>query len=289
MAIVNSLCQLAQLSGHTRSGRPGAIDVQIVGKSSRLSDDFVASPSDPVQVAVVDDHALVGKLVVGMLQRAGFTAAIAFRPSLEETWAAVESLSPELIILDFDLGPGQSSLELLDRAAGYEIPVAGLTASDDRIEHARFLEAGGAAVISKSCGPADLVAVVELAIAGKALMAPSDRHALLTRLRKRRAWEQRQVALFAQLTPREADTLVLIAQGSGAADIADQWQIALPTVRTHIRSILTKLGVTSQLAAAALARDTGWYATITESTSSILTMPSAKGNGTIAGRSGSLG
>lgn len=263
--------------------------MQLVGKESTTRREIAAPPVVPVQVAVVDDHVLIGKLVVGMLERAGHSAALAFRPTLEETWSCVSAMTPELLIIDFDLGPGYSVTELLGRAVEAGIPAAGLTASDDVIEHARFLEAGGEVVLSKGCGPTDLVAVVELALAGKSLMAEADRHAILTRLRRRREAERRQLALFDQLTAREEETLVLIAQGCGAAEIADDWNIALPTVRSHIRSVLTKLGVSSQLSAAALARDSGWYARITESGSSILTMPTPTGTGTIARRSGSLG
>lgn len=262
-------------------------EMRAVGRSS--DNPFVTEPPRPAQVAVVDDHVLVGRLVVSLVERAGYSCEFAFRETEDATWSAVMAVDPQLLLLDFDLGPGQSSTDVLTKAVGAGIVVAGFTGSDDRLEHAHYLEAGAAAVVPKGAGPADLVAVVELALAGEELMAPSDRHAALARLRKWREERRRRLAVFESLTDREAQTLVLIAEGLGAADIVEQWQVALPTVRTHIRAVLTKLGVTSQLQAAALARDSGWYARIAQPGSSILTMPIQEEAGTIARRSGSTG
>jgi DNA-binding NarL/FixJ family response regulator len=246
-------------------------------------------PVRRAQVAVIDDHLLVGRLVVRLLERAGYTAALAFEATLDKTWATVVQVAPELLLLDFDLGPQQSSMELLERAVEGGIPVAGFTGSDDQLEHAAYLEAGALAVVPKESGPADLVAMVELALAGHQLMSPADRHAALSRLRTHRAAQDRALAVFTTLTGRESETLQLIAEGYGAAEIAAEWDVALPTVRSHIRAVLTKLGVNSQLQAAAAARDSGWYERISTRASSILTMSKGMETGTIARRSGSTG
>jgi DNA-binding CsgD family transcriptional regulator len=121
-------------------------------------------------------------------------------------------------------------------------------------------------------------------------MSADERHSALSRLRKHRAQRRQTTALFESLTRREQEALCLIAEGHGAAEIAGLWEVALPTVRSHIRAVLAKLGVTSQLRAAAMARDSGWYENVLrDSESSILTMPNVKETGTIARRSGSLG
>ena len=261
----------------TGSGHPG-------------STAFESSAGKAVQVAVVDDHVLVGRLVVGLLERAGYSAAHVYADTVGETWDAIAHLSPQVIMLDFDLGPLHSSQDILQRATGAGMVVAGFTASDDRLEHAAFLEMGAAVVVGKGCGPADLVAVVELALAGEELMSADDRHLALHRLRQHRAGQRRTMALFDSLTGREEETLRLIAGGYGAAEIADIWKVALPTVRSHIRSVLAKLGVSSQLQASAMARDSGWYENMSwKSASSILTMPNLEETGTIARRSGSQG
>ena len=170
---------------------------------------------------------------------------------------------------------------------GLGLGEAASTAQLDQL--ARDLEAGAAAIVPKGLGPSDLIAVVEMALNGPELMAPADRHALLSRLRRHREARRKDLARFGALTTREAESLVLIAEGCGASEISDQWNVSMPTVRSHIRAVLTKLGVSSQLQAAAMARDSGWYATIAVSGSSILTMPTPRETGTIARRSGSQG
>lgn len=263
--------------------------MRVVDDSNRGGNPFVDRPLERAQVAVIDDHILVGRLVVGLLERAGYTAALALGETIESTWANVRTIDPELVLLDFELGPSQSSFEILERAATEGLTIAGFTGSDDKLEQARYLEAGAAVIVPKGGSPSDLVAVVELALAGNELMAPSDRHAALARLRKYRAARMRDSAIFEALTQREAEALTMIAEGYGASEIADLWKVAMPTVRSHIRAILTKLGVSSQLQAAAMARDSGWYDRIASSGSSILMMPSQGETGTIAQRSGSRG
>ncbi len=264
--------------------------MRVVGRRPQASELFESTAVEAVQVVVVDDHVLIGRLVVGLLERAGYSAAHVFEETVDETWAGVAELVPQILLLDFDLGPRHSSAEILQRAVDAGVVVAGFTGSDDRLEHASFLELGADVVVGKGCGPADLVAVVELALGGQELMSPSERHATLARLRRHRAGRSRTLALFATLTGREEETLRLITEGHGAADIAGIWDVALPTVRSHIRAILAKLGVSSQLQAAAMARDSGWYDDVAGlSGSSILTMPDVVEAGTIARRSRSQG
>lgn len=262
--------------------------MRVVGKGPVGPNPFTTEVVSPVQVVIVDDHVLIGRLVVGLMERAGYTAAHVYNETLGATWAEVKSRSPSLVLLDFDLGPGNSSFELLERAVAAGMVAAGFTGSDDGVEHARYLESGAAVVVPKTCGPADLVAVVELALAGKEMMSPAERHAALSRLRKHRAAQAEALQVFSSLTAREAEALELITLGRGAQEIAELWDVTVPTIRSHIRSILTKLGVSSQLQAAAMARDSGWYDRIVAA-SSILTMPTGSETGRIARQSGSQG
>jgi DNA-binding NarL/FixJ family response regulator len=63
---------------------------------------------------------------------------------------------------------------------------------------------------------------------------------------------------FEQLSPREQEVLLSMMRGRTARDICKQAYVSLPTVRSQIHSILSKLGVSSQLAAVALAYQSGW-------------------------------
>jgi two-component system, NarL family, nitrate/nitrite response regulator NarL len=68
----------------------------------------------------------------------------------------------------------------------------------------------------------------------------------------------RQLLGFDHLTPREEQVLSALMRGAKAREICVQSFVSMPTVRSQIRSILVKLGVTSQLAAVVLAYQSGW-------------------------------
>jgi DNA-binding NarL/FixJ family response regulator len=80
-----------------------------------------------------------------------------------------------------------------------------------------------------------------------------DRRELLARLRRRAA----EAATIGALTARELEVLCALMRGLSAAEIAREAHVALPTVRSHIRAILTKTGVSSQVAAVARAHASG--------------------------------
>ena len=96
-----------------------------------------------------------------------------------------------------------------------------------------------------------------LAASGSAI-DEAERHELLTRLRVRRERDRSRLAPFEMLTPKEEAVLIALSDGKSAADYAEEAFVSVFTVRGHIRSILTKLGVGSQLVAVALAHASGW-------------------------------
>ena len=93
---------------------------------------------------------------------------------------------------------------------------------------------------------------------GEAVTPLGDRLRSQRELDDHRRADRRRLAPFESLTPRERDVLALIVDGRPAAEIARRAAVALPTVRTQVRSILQKLEVNSQMAAAAMARNAGW-------------------------------
>lgn len=93
----------------------------------------------------------------------------------------------------------------------------------------------------------DLVRALDGRLSGGS--PPRDPGALLAALRHR----EREARLFALLTEREQQVLSALVAGEGAADMAAGWRVSLATVRSHIRAVLAKLGVSSQLGAVALA------------------------------------
>jgi DNA-binding NarL/FixJ family response regulator len=123
---------------------------------------------------------------------------------------------------------------------------------------AACLEAGADGVFDKSRPLDDLVAVLHDAALGRTVLRPEARDELLGELRRQRSEHEERLAPFRQLTSREEEVLKAICDGLSAEAIAAQQFVSVATVRSHIKSVLNKLGVNSQLAAVALVRRSGW-------------------------------
>ncbi len=113
-------------------------------------------------------------------------------------------------------------------------------------------------MLPKSTPYDTLVDTVIAIAAGRPVISECERHAMLTELRAWRARQRREFAAFETLTVRESQVLAALMDGQGCEAIASAWFVSEATVRTQIRGVLTKLGVTSQLAAAAQAQRVGW-------------------------------
>ena len=113
-----------------------------------------------------------------------------------------------------------------------------------------------------TAGFASVLDEVRRTAAGETVTPVTVRAQLLADLAAHRRAAERRRAPFEALSGRERDVLRLIGEGHQAAAIAQMSYVSLATVRTQIRSILLKLDVTSQVAAAALARQNGWFDTM---------------------------
>lgn len=127
-------------------------------------------------------------------------------------------------------------------------PVLVLGRRSDAALLARGVDRGAAAAVCTDAPVHDVIARVDLLLRDPRSRA--DRTGAAARLRQ----HARDARLFATLTRREVDVLVEMLRGLPAVAIAEAHSVSLPTVRSHIASILSKLHVSSQLAAVALAR-----------------------------------
>jgi DNA-binding NarL/FixJ family response regulator len=230
-----------------------------LGKAwARARESWNETPShgEPI-IAVIDDHRLLSSLLVGLLGEVGYHAVDLYAPTPEAIVDSLDALRPRLTFLDHELGPAGYGLGLVDAASRHGAAVA-LTASTDRLLHAAYLEAGADGVVAKTGGPSDIIATVELVLAGEPVTTESTRHQMLTDLRMARARRTKELRPFESLTQRERETLQALCNGESAATMAQRWVVSMATVRSHIRSVLLKLGVSSQLEAAALANRAGW-------------------------------
>lgn len=210
------------------------------------------------RVLIVEDHRTVAEALVAVLRAEGIEAEVAESPALGNVVARATEFDPHVVLLDFDLGDDGMAFSLIEPLAARGSAVVMLSGTRDRSVLARCVEMGAVGVLNKA-EPVDTVIAAVRATADRGqLMSDAERFEWLAGLRAARAQEQAQRAPFVRLTPRERDVLVRLGEGLSAAEIAERQFVSVFTVRGHIRSILIKLGVNSQLAAVAEARRAGW-------------------------------
>lgn len=209
-------------------------------------------------VVVVDDHQLLATTVRIALRAAGVDADLIAPCPLPSLLELILAQRPSVVLLDLDLGPDGDSTRLVAPLSAAGIRVVVVTGVADRPRVAAALEQGAVAYRSKTDG---IDRLVDTVLAAQRHDGPLDhelRVALLDELRRSRADVARVMAPFTRLTDREQDTLRAICAGLSAREIAALWVVSEATVRTHVRGVLGKLQVGSQLAAVAIALRSGW-------------------------------
>lgn len=220
-------------------------------------------------VLLVDDHALLAQALAWALRGHGHTVDVLEVRGRSLAELLESATAAGVVVLDLDLGAGPDGVRrdgasLLPALRERGVPVVVSTGSADLARWGQCLAAGAAAVLHKGDPLEQLVAVVDAVVAGRAPAPPPWRQAALSAWRRRNAQAEELLTPLRRLTPRENEVLRQLADGVAAGEIAAASVVSEATVRAQIRSILAKLGVSSQLQAAAVlhrARSAGLVAT----------------------------
>ncbi len=218
--------------------------------------------TESVPVLVVDDHAVMAHALAAALRLQGFGTVESLSGTTITDDAILEGAAHAgdgvIVVLDLHLGGDRHSTPAIAPLVDQGARVLVLTAERDPRLLGECLEAGALGVFDKSQAFDQLVDQILDAAAGRSVMSLRAREDLLTGLRASRRERQHTLAPFETLTPRERDALAGLLAGRSAQEIASGHHLGLSTVRTHVKTMMRKLGVNSQLAAVALARDAGW-------------------------------
>jgi DNA-binding NarL/FixJ family response regulator len=210
------------------------------------------------RVAVVEDHHLLAETLTAALERAGISARVV-RLQIPAAMVADVCADPaDLVLVDLDLGEYGDSTPMIGDLATAGLRVLVVTGCADRLRIAAALEQGAVGYQSKAAGFEPLVDRVQAALEAPSVLDPVHRVELLEELRRSRTLRNAALAPFERLTEREADTLRALAEGQTVAAIAADWFVSEATMRSHVRNVLGKLGVSSQLAAVTAAVRSGW-------------------------------
>ncbi|HKY13768.1 MAG TPA: response regulator transcription factor [Microthrixaceae bacterium] len=211
------------------------------------------------RVLIIDDHVVLGEVVSTCLGQRGFRTRLCTTGSEAEVLRVADHFRPGVVLLDLGLWPEiGESLHLVGPLAQRGSKVVVLTGTPDRLLHARAVGEGATGVLEKRRPFQDIVDAIEAAFDGNPVNPRWEIDSLLSELRTAEEAERTLLEPFRSLTERESTVLEALMTGMNATDIAAAQIVSLATTRTHIRSILQKLNVHSQLAAVAKARDAGW-------------------------------
>ena len=218
------------------------------------------TPEAPVDVLIVDDDPLVRAGLTMMLGGTPDIRVIAEAGDGTEVLGLVDRHAPDVVLMDIRM-PGMDGLTateaLRTRPMAPEVIV--LTTFDADRHVLRALRAGAAGFLLKDTPPEEIVAAVRLVARGRPVLSPGVTRRLIARVAdsdhdRRR---DRARARLALLNDRERDVAVAVGQGRSNAEIGALLHLAVPTVKTHVSNILTKLDLNNRVQIALLAHDAG--------------------------------
>jgi DNA-binding NarL/FixJ family response regulator len=202
------------------------------------------------RILLVEDHASFRQTLAFVFDQEPEFEVVAQAGTIAETRQAMEGLEADLGVIDLTLPDGEGT-ELIKelRDANPEFAALVLTASLDRTEHARAVEAGAAGVLHKSADVDAILDATRRLGEGETLLSEEELIALLRLAGQNREEKVEARANIEQITPREKEVLQKLAEGLSNKEIAASLHMSVDTERTHMMNILNKLGVHSRLQA----------------------------------------
>ena len=205
-------------------------------------------------IVIVDDHALMGEVLALTLRQRGYDAYYLSATGI--TCERIVAARPDLVLLDIAFGENsRGGIDVLGDLKDAVPLVAMLTGSEDRAILAEAITKGARGIIGKHACVDDVIERVEDLLRTGSLVTAADREEAAAVLASAGAKQALRDRRLGALTERERNVLEQVSNGASATDIARQECVSLATVRTHVRSILQKLDVHSQVAAVAFYLD----------------------------------
>jgi len=215
---------------------------------------------DAHRILLVDDDPLV---------RSGLRLLLTSDPQIDvvgeagdgdEVVEAVQRHAPDVVLMDLRM-PRMDGITATRAVRALPRPphVIALTTWDVDDAVLRSLDAGAEGFLLKSSSPAEIIAAVRAVVAGDAVLSPRSTRQVLDhygRDENRRAREEAQTAL-AVLTEREREIAVAVAEGLSNAEVAERLYVSPATVKAHLATIQTKLGVRNRVQVAVHAERAG--------------------------------
>jgi len=211
-----------------------------------------------IRVLIADDDDLM---------RAGLAELLTSDPAIEiaghaatgrEAIDRARRLEPDVILMDVrmpDLDGIAATAELTREAPGTRVLILTTFEQEDYIFGA--LRAGASGFLLKRTRPEELIAAVHTVAGGDSLLSPSVTRRVIERMSTQPLPDLAGQARLEDLTPREREVLELIARGLSNREIAAALTVEESTIRSHIKHILSKLGLRDRVQVVIFAYETG--------------------------------
>ena len=205
---------------------------------------------ETIRVVLVDDQAVA---------RRGFRAILESEPDIEVVAEASDGRAgvevarrerPDIVLMDVRM-PFMDGLEATRLLAGPEVddPIDVLVVTTFELDEYVFtaLRDGAAGFLLKDIDPDDLVAAVRTIASGNGLVAPEVTRQLIAEFARSRPEPTGDAPGYEELSDRERDVLHLVARGHSNAEVAAELFVEETTAKTHLRSLLQKLGLRDRI------------------------------------------
>ena len=212
-----------------------------------------------LRVVVVDDQALVRRGFSMVLEQQSDIEVLAEAGTGLEAIDAVREHKPDIVLMDIRM-PELDGLEATERIVaenGEQTRIIVLTTFDPDEYIYRALRAGASGFLLKDIPPEDLVAAVRAVAEGGALLAPDITRRLITKFATQSDSNPELGERVERLTERERDVLGCIGIGHNNQEVAAELGIGAATVKTHVSSVLSKLGLRDRAQAVIFAYESG--------------------------------
>jgi DNA-binding NarL/FixJ family response regulator len=202
----------------------------------------VSAKKQIIKVLVADDHPVVRKGLQTFLSRQGHLRIVGEAADGDDALRKARALSPDVVLMDISM-PGMNGLAVTEvlRKEAPEMKVLVLSVHTNKDYIFRVIQAGAHGYVSKEAPPEELLRAIESVAAGEPHFSEDIARAALNEFVSSGGKKEP----FAQLTSREREVLVHIADGQSNKEIADKLDIGVRTIETHRERIMRRLNIHS--------------------------------------------
>ena len=220
--------------------------------------------SSVIRVVVVDDQPLVRAGLALLVGTEEDIAIVAEAADGQDAVIQARNQRPEVILMDVRM-PGVDGVEATravideDLTAQNGQPVRVIILTTYHLDEAVYaaLRAGASGFLLKDAAPTEIVAAIRAVAAGEAWLDPIVTRRLIDDFTTRPEQRTPTPAQMAELTRREREVLILLAEGLSSSEVAGRLFISEATVKTHLAHVMAKLGVREKTQAVIAAYQTG--------------------------------